>query len=210
MIFGMDMAMVNPNAEIGRLRELMPATARMKTKLMLNERQINVIKAEFPRPWQQTHAVSINLDLWQQLSLAERDLLFLRTVCWVTLTNLLKPNWYQALAGAGLAGGVVELLQGDAVGVMTAGGVVALAGWQIWRGVSGPQIDIAADDKAVQVALRRGYDQTHAAESLIRAIEAMPPLEGRRVLTVKELLRCQNLRVQTGRSELSVPESYLR
>jgi hypothetical protein len=210
MIFGMDMAMVNPNAEIGRLRELMPATARMKTKLMLNERQINVIKAEFPRPWQQTHAVSINLDLWQQLSLAERDLLFLRTVCWVTLTNLLKPNWYQALAGAGLAGGVVELLQGDAVGVMTAGGVVALAGWQIWRGVSGPQIDIAADDKAVQVALRRGYDQTHAAEALIRAIEAVPPLEGRRVLTVKELLRCQNLRVQTGRSEFSVPESYLR
>jgi len=210
MIFGMDMAVVNPNAEIGRLRELMPATARMKTKLMLNERQINVIKAEFPRPWQQTHAVSINLDLWQQLSLAERDLLFLRTVCWVTLTNLLKPNWYQALAGAGLAGGVVELLQGDAVGVMTAGGVVALAGWQIWRGVSGPQIDIAADDKAVQVALRRGYDQTHAAEALIRAIEAVPPLEGRRVLTVKELLRCQNLRVQTGRSEFSVPESYLR
>ncbi|MGF1518832.1 MAG: DUF3318 domain-containing protein [Nodosilinea sp.] len=210
VIFGMDMAVVNPNAEIGRLRELMPATARMKTKLMLNERQINVIKAEFPRPWQQTHAVSINLDLWQQLSLAERDLLFLRTVCWVTLTNLLKPNWYQALAGAGLAGGVVELLQGDAVGVMTAGGVVALAGWQIWRGVTGPQIDIAADDKAVQVALRRGYDQASAAEALIRAIEAVPALEGRRVLTVKELLRCQNLRVQTGRSEFSVPESYLR
>lgn len=210
VIFGMDMAVVNPNAEIGRLRELMPATARMKTKLMLNERQINVIKAEFPRPWQQTHAVSINLDLWQQLSLAERDLLFLRTVCWVTLTNLLKPNWYQALAGAGLAGGVVELLQGDAVGVLTAGGVVALAGWQIWRGVSGPQIDIAADDKAVQVALRRGYNQANAAQALIRAIEAVPPLEGRRVLTVKELLRCQNLRAQTGRSEFSVPESYLR
>ncbi|MGB5972060.1 MAG: DUF3318 domain-containing protein, partial [Nodosilinea sp.] len=47
--------MVNPNAEIGRLRELMPATARMKTKLMLNDRQTNVIKAEFPRPWQQAH-----------------------------------------------------------------------------------------------------------------------------------------------------------
>ena len=210
VIFGMDMAVVNPNAEVSRLRELMPATARMKTKLMLNERQINVIKAEFPRPWQQTHAVSVNLDLWQQLTVAERDLLFLRTVCWVTLTNLLKPNWYQALAGAGLAGGVVELLQGDAVGVLTAGGVVALAGWQIWRGVTGPQIDIAADDKAVQVALRRGYDQASAAEALIRAIEAVPPLEGRRVLTVKELLRCQNLRVQTGRSEFSVPESYLR
>jgi len=201
---------VNPNAEISRLRELMPATARMKTKLMLNDRQINVIKAEFPRPWQQAHTVSINLDRWHQLAVAERDLLFLRTVCWVTLANVLKPNWYQALAGAGLAGGVVELLQGDAVGVVAATGVAALAGWQIWRGVSGPQTDIAADDKAVQVALRRGYDQADAATALIRAIEAVPPLEGRRVLTVNELVRCQNLRVLTGRSEFSVPESYPR
>lgn len=202
--------MVNPNAEISRLRELMPATARMKTKLMLNERQLDVIKAEFPRPWQQTHTVSINLDLWHQLAVAERDLLFLRTVCWVTLTNVLKPNWYQAVAGAGLVGGVVELLQGDAVGLVAAAGVTALASWQIWRGVTGPQIDIAADDKAVQVSLRRGYEQADAAAALIRAIEAVPPLEGRRVLTVNELMRCQNLRMQTGRSEFSVPESYLR
>jgi hypothetical protein len=201
---------VNPNAEIGRLRELMPATARMKTKLMLNERQLDVIKAEFPRPWQPATTVSINFERWQQLAVAERDLLFLRTVCWVTLANVLKPNWYQALAAAGLAGGFVELLQGDAVGVLTAASVTALAGWQVWRGVTGPQVDIAADDKAVQVALRRGYGQAAAAEALIRAIEAVPPLEGRQVLTVSELLRCQNLRVQTGRSEFSVPESYLR
>ncbi len=204
------MVVVNSNAEIGRLRELMPATARMKTKLMLNERQLDVIKAEFPRPWQQATTVSINFERWQQLAVAERDLLFLRTVCWVTLANVLKPNWYQALAAAGLAGGFVELLQGDAVGVLTAASVTALAGWQVWRGVTGPQVDIAADDKAVQVAQRRGYGQAAAAEALIRAIEAVPPLEGRQVLTLNELLRCQNLRVQTGRSEFSVPESYLR
>jgi hypothetical protein len=205
-----DFSVVNPNAEISRLRELMPASARMKTKLMLNDRQIAVIKAELPRPWQQAHPVSINLDLWHQMGVAERDLLFLRTVCWVTLANVLKPNWYQALAGAGLAGGVVEMLQGDAVGVLTAAGITALAGWQIWRGVTGPQIDIAADDKAVQVAQRRGYNPVDAAAALIRAIETVPPLEGRQVLTVNELIRCQNLRVQTGRSEFSVPESYLR
>ncbi|MGB3308922.1 MAG: DUF3318 domain-containing protein [Nodosilinea sp.] len=202
--------MVNPNAEISRLRELMPASARMKTKLMLNDRQLSVIKAEFPRPWQQAHSVSINLDLWHQLAVSDRDLLFLRTVCWVTLANVLKPSWYQAVAGAGLAGGLVELLQGDAVGIVAAAGVTALAGWQIWRGVNGPQTDIAADDKAVQVAQRRGYEQAKAAAALIRAIEAVPPLEGRQVLTVNELIRCQNLRVQTGRSEFPVPESYLR
>jgi hypothetical protein len=201
---------VNPNAEINRLRELMPASARMKTKLTLNDRQMDVIQAEFPVPWRQTHAVSMNLNLWQQLGLPERDLLFLRTVCWVTLANVLKPNWYQAMAGAGLVGGALELFQGDAIGVIAAGGVTALAAWQIWRGVKGPAIDIAADDKAVQVAQRRGYSQTDAAAALIRAIEAVPPLEGRRVLTVNELMRCQNLRVQTGLSEAPIPESYLR
>ncbi|MGB5974587.1 MAG: hypothetical protein WBG38_14785, partial [Nodosilinea sp.] len=62
----------------------------------------------------------------------------------------------------------------------------------------------------VQVAQRRGYDQAEAAAALIRAIETVPALEGRRVLTVNELIRCQNLRSQAGRSEFSVPESYRR
>lgn len=203
-------AVVNPNAEINRLRELMPASARMKTKLLLNDRQLNVIKAEFPRPWQKTHAVTLNLDLWPRLSVAERDLMFLRTVCWVPLANVLKPNAYQALAGAGLAGTVVELVQGDAIGVLTAAGVTALAAWQIWRGLQGPQIEIAADDKAVQVAQRRGYNQADAAHALISAIEAVPAIEGRRVLTVNELIRCQNLRMQAGGAEFPVPDSYLQ
>ncbi|MFZ4640619.1 MAG: DUF3318 domain-containing protein, partial [Nodosilinea sp.] len=202
-------AVVNPNAEISRLKELMPASARMKTKLALSDRQIDVIKAEFPRPWHQSHTVTLNLDLWQQLAVPQRDLLFLRTVCWVALANLLKPNWYQAMAGAGLLGACFELLQADAVGVLAAGGVTALAGWQIWRGVRGPQIEVAADDRAIQVAQRRGYSQAEAVRALIQAIEAIPALEGRSVLNVNELLRCQNLRVQGGRSEVSMPGSYL-
>jgi hypothetical protein len=210
ILFRDNIAVVNPNAEITRLRELMPASARMNTKLTLNDRQLDVIKAEFPVPWRQTHTISMNLNLWQQLSVPERDLLFLRTACWVTQASLLKPNWYQAMAGAGLVGGAFELFQGDAIGVLAAGGVTALAAWQLWRGVKGPGTEIAADDKAVQVAQRRGYSQVDAASALIRVIEAVPPLEGRRVLTVNELMRCQNLRVQTGLSKATVPESYLR
>ncbi len=195
--------MVNPNTEVTRLKELMPASARMKIKLILNDRQIPVIKAEFPRPWQRSHSLSLNMELWQHLSVAERDLIFLRTISWVMLANLLKPNGYQLLAGAGVAGGLLELMQGDAVGVLAAGGVTALAGWQLWRRVNGPQTDIAADDRAVQVAQRRGYTQADAAKALIRAIEAVPALEGRRVLTKDELLRCQNLRTQTRMTEFS-------
>ena len=62
--------------------------------------------------------------------------------------------------------------------MLAAGGVTALAAWQLWRGVNGPGIEIAADDNAVQVAQRRGYSQIDAAAALMRAIEAVPPLEG--------------------------------
>jgi hypothetical protein len=210
ILFGVNMVVVNPNVEINRLRELMPASARMKTKLMLNDRQVDVIKAEFPRPWHKTHAVTMNLELWERLTLPQRDLLFLRTVCWVTLADVLKPNWYQAMAGAGLAGGLFELVQGDAIGVLAAGGVMALAATQIWRGIKGPGIEVAADDKALQVAQRRGYELADAANALISAIETVPPLEGRRGLSVNELIRCQNLRVQGNLSDLPMPDSYLQ
>lgn len=195
--------MVNPNTEITRLKELMPASARMKIRIILNDRQISVIKAEFPRPWQRSHTVTLNIDLWQHLAPAERDLLFLRTISWVMLANPLKPNGYHLLAGAGVAGGLLELVQGDAVGLLAAGGVAALAGWQVWRGLNGLPMEMAADDRAVQVAQRRGYTQTDAVKALIRALEAVPPLEGRRVLTQAELMRCQNLRSQTRLTEFS-------
>jgi hypothetical protein len=64
-------------------------------------------------------------------------------------------------------------------------------------------MEMAADDRAVQVAQRRGYTQTDAVKALIRALEAVPPLEGRRVLTQAELMRCQNLRSQTRLTEFS-------
>jgi hypothetical protein len=201
------MVVVNPNVEINRLRDLMPASARMKTKLVLNDRQVEVIKAEFPRPWHRTHAVTMNLDLWERLPLPQRDLLFLRTVCWVTLADVLKPNWYQAIAGVGLAGGLFELLQGDAVGMVAAGGVTALAMLKIWRDTQGPAIEVAADDQALQVAQRRGYDLSDAASALLAAIEAVPPLVGRRGLSVTELIRCQNLRVQGNLSDRPMSNS---
>ena len=195
--------MVNPNTEITRLKELMPASARMKIRIILNDRQISVIKAEFPRPWQRSHTVTLNIDLWQHLAPAERDLLFLRTISWVMLANPLKPNGYHLLAGAGVAGGLLDLVQGDAVGLLAAGAVAALAGWPVWRGLNGLPMELPADDRAVQVAQRRGYTQTDAFKGLIRALEAVPPLEGRRVLTQAELMRCQNLRSQTRLTEFS-------
>jgi hypothetical protein len=201
---------IDPNAEINRLRELMPASGRMKTRLMLSETQPSLITADVPRPWNQTHPVTLNLALWQELTEPQRDLLFLRTVCWVTAVNLLKPNWYQGLAAVGAFGTLFELSQGDAVGVLVAGGLAALAGVRLWRTSRGVSVEIAADEKAVEVAQRRGYSQAEAAQALLGALEAMPRVEGHRSLSATDLIRCQNLRSLAGFSAVSLPENYLR
>lgn len=201
--------MVNLNAEISRLRELMPASGRMKTRLDFNDKQPRLITVDTPRPWQQTHTITINLLLWQQLSQPQRDLLYLRTVCWVTSTNLLQPNGYLLATAGGMLATGVELVQTNAVGVLAAGGLTALAALQVWRRSKGPQQAIAADERAIRVALRRGYNETEAVQALLGALEAAPAIEGGN-LDVTDLIRCQNLRAKVGLSGLKVPEEFLQ
>lgn len=201
---------IDPNAEINRLRELMPATGRMKTRLQLNDAQPRLIGAAVPRPWQTTYPITLNLRLWEQLTQPQRDLLFLQTLCWVITVNLVKPDWYQGLAAVGLLGGLFELSRGDALGLVAAAGLTTFAGLRIWRTHQGIQADIAADEKAVQIAQRRGYTQAEAAQALLTALEAVPRIEGRSGLSATDLVRCQNLRTLVGLAAAPLPKSNLR
>ncbi|MEO1400322.1 MAG: DUF3318 domain-containing protein [Cyanobacteria bacterium J06635_1] len=182
------------NEEIPRLRDLLPASGRMKTRIVTNPRQMEVIKAEFPKPWKKSHPISINFDLWQDLSIAQRDLLFMREAAWIETVQPLRVDVYQGVAAAGLLGFLVELSQFDAIGILTAGGLTAFAGAQIWRNSRGTQAEVAADEAAIKVAQRRGYTEATAAQELLAAIEAAVRLEGRSNLSFAELTRTQNLR----------------
>ncbi|MEL6138394.1 MAG: DUF3318 domain-containing protein [Cyanobacteria bacterium J06628_6] len=190
--------MVSPNpslnAEIPRLRDLLPATGRMNSRIVSNARQPQVIKTPFPKPWKNSHPVLINFDLWPQLAEGQRDLLFLREVCWLGAVKLVKVDVYQGVAAAGILGFLVELAQLDAIGMVTAGGLSAFAGTQIWRNSRGKQAEVEADEAALKVAQRRGYTMAEAAAELAAAIERVAQLENRPGLSFTELLRCQNLR----------------
>lgn len=199
--------MINPDVEISRLRELMPASGRMNTRLVSRPKQTYMILTKFPKPWKQTHPISINFDLWGQLSLPQRDLILLRQISWLTSVKLIKPDLYQGLIVAGLVGALFELVQFDAIGVLTAGGLTAIAGSQIWRTSRGPRAEIEADEMAVRVAQRRGYNEPDAAQHLLSAIESMPQIEGRSSLTFTELIRAQNLRAIAGLSLTETPGS---
>jgi hypothetical protein len=198
---------MEPTAELRRLLDIMPASGRMMTKIVSKPEQAKVIYSPFPLPWNQERRILINFDLWRRLSKPQRDLLLLRNVCWLTGVKWFKPDIEQGVAVAALLGAMVELVQGDAVGVIVAGGLSAGALNRIWRNSRSSQSELNADEAAIRVAQRRGYNEAEAASHLLSAIEAVALVEERPSLNFTELIRCQNLRAIAGLSPVGVPQS---
>jgi hypothetical protein len=192
------------DAEVRRLMDLLPASGRMMTKLVNKPEQRHVVDHPFPMPWMPVRPIWVNFDLLSQLSRPECDLLILRTVSWMIGIKWFRPNWYQAAVLVGGVGVAVQAVQGDAVGMIAAGALSAIAGTQIWRENHSTQKELDADEAAILVAQRRGYTETEAARALLSAIEAVAQVEGRS-LTFSELLRSQNLQAIAQLSPVGVP-----
>jgi hypothetical protein len=197
---------MEPNFEIRRLLDVMPASARMTTKIVSKPEQAKVIDAVFPLPWNQERPIYINFDLWHRLTKPQRDLLLLQKVSWLAGVKWFKPNIYQGVVLAGLLGGLIESAQSDVVGVAVAGGLSAIALVRIWRTNKSQESELNADVTAIRVAQRRGYSETEAAQHLLSAIEAIAKIEGRTSFNFTELIRCQNLRAIAGLSPAGIPK----
>ena len=198
-------------AELGRLQDLMPASGRMMCKLRHRPEQPVVIDTSLPLPWQRdSRPVCLNLDLWNQLPESQRDLMLLRIVSWLTEVRWFKFDLYRSLTVAGLVGTLVELSQGDAIGLLVAGGLMVLGTRQIWRSHRSIQRELDADELALQVAQRRGYAENDAARHLLAAIESIARIEGRPTLNFSELLRCQNLKAIAGLTPVGLSEQRRR
>ncbi len=199
---------MEPNVEIRRLLDVMPASGRMTTKIVSKPEQAKVIDASFPQPWNQARPIYINFDLWRRLSKPQRDLLLLQMVSWLTGVKWFKPDIYQGVVLAGLLCGFLEAAQSDVVGVAVAGGLSAIAAFRIWRTNKSQESELNADAAAIKIAQRRGYSEAEAAQHLLSAIEAVAKIEGRSSFNFTELIRCQNLRAIAGLSPVGIPESY--
>lgn len=196
---------MEPNIEIRRLLDIMPASSRMTIKIISKPEQAKVIDVAFPLPWNSDRPIYINFDLWRRLTKPQRDMLLLRTVSWLTSVKWFKPDTYQGVAVAGLLGGFVELAQRDIVGIIAAAGLSSMAVLRIWRQNNGQDSEIGADTTAIKIAQRRDYTETQAAEHLLNAIEIVAKIEGRQGLDFIELIRTQNLRATAGLSSIGIP-----
>ncbi len=189
---------MEPNVEIRRLLDVIPASARMMVKIASKPEQVKAIDACFPLPWNQERPIYINFDLWRRLTKNQRDLLILRTVSLLTAVKWFEPNIYQGVVLAALLGGFIESSQQDAIGTVIALGLATLALVRIWRNHLSSESEINADTNAIRLALRRGYSEAEAAEYLLSAIEAVAKIEGRSGREFIELIRSQNLRIIAG------------
>lgn len=196
---------MNPDIEIRRLLDVMPASGRMRCKLLNRSNQPLVIQYQPPLPWGD-RLIEINFRLWSQLSRPLRDLLILRAVAWLNRSKLIKLDVYQGLTIAGFVGATLQFIQADAVGVLLAGGLTAFSALQIWRNSRGLQVDVDADTEALRVAQRRGYSEIEAAAALLQAISTVATLERRSTLDFNELVRSQNLRRIAGLERDPEPE----
>ncbi|XFA72868.1 DUF3318 domain-containing protein [Thermosynechococcaceae cyanobacterium Okahandja] len=193
---------MTPDSEIRRLLDIMPASARMRCKLVPRSQQPQVITYRPALPWGD-RPIEINFRLWSRLDTPARDLLILRAVAWFNATGLIKLDLYQGVTVAGALGTVLQFVQADPVGAIVAGGLTAFGALQVWQNTRGVAVEVAADRQALQLAQRRGYSEAEAAAALLGAIEQVATLERRALLEVNELVRLQNLRQLAGEPLLS-------
>ncbi|WP_107668757.1 DUF3318 domain-containing protein [Cyanothece sp. BG0011] len=195
------------DAEISRLLDIMPASGRMLTKIVSKPQQSKVIDAPFAPPWnRESRPIYINFDLWRRLPSGQRDLLILRATNRLINIRWFKPDVNQLIVLAGTIGLMVETGQGDAIGMLIAGGLTAISIRQIWRDNKSVQRELDTDEAAIKVALRRGYTEVQAAQNLLEGIENAAKLEGRSILNFTELIRAQHLKSLANLSNVDVPE----
>ncbi|MEM9512596.1 MAG: DUF3318 domain-containing protein [Cyanobacteria bacterium J06642_2] len=185
--------MANPQEEIQRLRDLLPASLRplltieaMSYGYPDGDRLLRVK----PRPpWQPTGTLQIDFSRWLSIPQAQRDLLFLREAGWFDGRNWLQPGLYQGLAVSGALATLLELTLHNPLSVVLAGGVTGLAVRQIWTGMNSDTAQFDADEFALRRAQYRGYDRRSAARHLVLALENVQRVDKRDVQVVMRLQR---------------------
>ncbi|YAI82791.1 MAG: DUF3318 domain-containing protein [cyanobacterium endosymbiont of Rhopalodia sterrenbergii] len=194
-------------SEIRRLLDLMPASGRMLTKIISKPQQSKVIDVPFSPPWNRnSRPIYINFDLWCQLPKRQRDLLLLRATASLMGIKWLKPNLYQGITVAGLVGLTVQMAQGDILGMIASGGLTVISVYQIWRSNLSVQRELDADEEAIKIAFKRGYNSVEASKNLLDGLEASSQLEGRFSLSFTELIRCQHLKELAKISPIGMPD----
>ncbi len=198
LLFTMTASITPEQAEILRLRDLLPASLRPLITIQAASAQEHLISLRRTGLWQSQGLILLQFRPWLSLPQTQRDLLFLREVGWFDCRNWLQPGLYQGLALMGGISFLGELLAQNPVSVVLAGGVTGLALRQIWQDQQGEAAHFNADDFALKRAQFRGYERREAARHLLAGMESAQRIDRTDALTVMRLQRLQAIAQQKG------------
>lgn len=120
--------------------------------------------------------ISIDLTLWEQLALDQRNLLFWHEVARVQNDTIPRDGWEMAALAIGLGGAVGELWVQDGLLLVLALALCGVSGYRLYQKNNGERNlkeAIEADDKAIALATRFGYSLPNAYKSLGSALKTL-------------------------------------
>ncbi|GGA37438.1 MULTISPECIES: DUF3318 domain-containing protein [unclassified Okeania] len=120
--------------------------------------------------------ISIDLTLWEQLALDQRNLLFWHEVARIQNDTIPRDGWEMAALAIGLGGAVGELWVQDGLLLVLALALCGVSGYRLYQKNNGERNlkeAIEADDKAIALATRFGYSLPNAYKSLGSALKTL-------------------------------------
>ena len=113
--------------------------------------------------------IQIDLAKWENLSIDQRNLLFWHEVARIQNDTIPREGWEMAALAIGLGGAVGELWVQDGLLLLLALSLCGISGYRLWQKNNGERTlkeAIEADEKAITLATRFGYDLPNAYKSL--------------------------------------------
>jgi hypothetical protein len=198
-------AMIDENAEIQRLKKLLPP--QLKNRVILQgttEIKPPLIKCEKVSR-QGQFQIQIDLICWEQMPIAQRNLLFWHEVARIQNKTIHKNNWEKAFIAIGLCAGLFEVGTQNILLLSLALTMSGLAGYQLYQRNCGEcrlKEATQADQEAIALAIDFGYTLTKAYKSLRKALQFLMSQTSKKWLQGHYKARLQVLKVNANREEI--------
>ncbi|MFN4280478.1 DUF3318 domain-containing protein [Thermosynechococcus sp.] len=148
--------------------------------------------------------IQIDLARWDQLAKDQRNLLFWHEVARIQNDTIPRDGWEMAALAIGLGGAVGELWVQDGLLLMLALGLCAFSGWRLYRRNNSEKVlkeAIAADERAIALATRFGYELPNAYKSLGSALKLLIEQAPNRRQRKRYELRLQALKKSAAKAK---------
>lgn len=161
--------------ELQQLSDSLPIELRSRVSIV---RSSNVRPALITTERTQKHRFAIQVDAvrWQTLKVEQQELLFWHEVARIQSKTVPRFGWEMTVMLIGLGFALIEVSSQNVISLTAALVAVALSGHQLYqrnRGERSLREAVAADRRAIDLAIQAGYSFSEASMSLQSALKVL-------------------------------------